>query len=208
MRHVLFVFVFLINFAFVFSEVSFAQMLSEPDGFIKYQVKRGDVLGRLAPPEHLSLICKINRIDGNHLPVGKSILIPIDQEKASAFLPVPSFIEEAKDKQRIVYIFLDDQYFGAYENGRLSFWGPVSSGKKGTATPTGKFNVLWKSEKYRSKKYDAKMPFAINISSDGYFIHEQALPGRPASHGCIRLLREDAQKMYGWIEKNDPVIID
>jgi hypothetical protein len=206
MRNVLFVIVFLLNFIFTFSEVSLAQILSVPEGFIMYQVKRGDVLSKIAPYKHFDLIFKVNKIDKNHLPVGKSILIPVDHEKASAFLPVPELIE--RDEPRILCIFLDRQYFGAYENGKLSFWGPVSSGRKGMDTPAGKFSVKWKNKLYHSKKYNSDMPFAINISNDGVFIHEQALPGRPASHGCIRLLREDAQKIYAWIEKNDPVIIN
>jgi LysM repeat protein len=185
----------------------FAVAQTIPEGFVEYEVKKGDTLGKIAPCEQHDLILRVNRIDKRHLLVGKKILIPDDFEKASQFLPVPRFIEEMKDEQRSICVFLDIQYFGAYENGELSFWGPISSGKKSSGTPTGKFSVIWKAEKYRSKKYDAEMPFAVNISSDGYFLHEQSLPGRPASHGCIRLLREDAEKIYVWIQKNDPIII-
>ena len=208
MRNVIFVVVFLINFVLVSSEVSFAQTLSAPEGFVVYQVKQGDALNKIAPCEHWDLIKRINKIDENHLPAGKNIFIPVDLEKAITFLPIPQSIEEAKNKVRSLYVFLDSQYFGAYENGNLSFWGPISSGKKNTGTPKGNFRVNWKTKNYNSKKYDATMPFAINISDDGLFIHEQALPGKPASHGCVRLLREDAKKIYSWIEKNDPVIIN
>jgi hypothetical protein len=31
--------------------------------------------------------------------------------------------------------------------------------------------------------------------------HEFELPGRPASHACVRLLQRDAQWMYGWGEQ-------
>ncbi|OGI16443.1 MAG: hypothetical protein A3J63_04095 [Candidatus Moranbacteria bacterium RIFCSPHIGHO2_02_FULL_40_12b] len=106
----------------------------------------------------------------------------------------PEYLEEAKKSERAVYVFLDKQYFGAYQNGRLAFWGPISSGIKERTTPKGNFKVLWKSRFYYSKKYDADMPFAVNISSNGYFLHAQSLPGRPASHGYIRLLRVDAKK--------------
>ena len=185
----------------------FAVAQTIPEGFVEYKVKKGDTLGKIAPYEQHDLILRVNRIDERHLLVGRKILIPDDFEKASQFLPVPRFVEEMKDEQRSICVFLDSQYFGAYEKGELAFWGPISSGKKSSGTPTGKFSVIWKAEKYRSKKYDADMPFAVNISSKGYFLHEQSLPGRPASHGCIRLLREDAEKIYVWIQKNDPIII-
>ena len=166
MWNIIFVIVLLVNFVFFFSEVSLAQMFSVPEGFIVYQVKKGDVLSKIAPFEHHILICKVNRIDENHLPTGKNILVPIDHEKAIAFIPVPKVIEEAKNKQRILRVFLDSQYFGAYENGTPCFWGPISSGKKGLDTPAGNFSVKWKSKLYHSKKYDAAMPFAVNISDD------------------------------------------
>lgn len=178
-----------------------------PEGFTQVKIQSGDTLGKLAPAEHWDLIRKVNRIDERHLPLGKKILIVADLEKASQFLPVPKFIAEAEKDARTIYVFLNEQYFGAYEYGKLSFWGPISSGKKGRHTPSGKFKALWKAKSYHSKKYDADMPFAVNISPDGYFFHEQALPGQPASHGCIRLLREDARAIFTWIEKDDPVII-
>jgi hypothetical protein len=34
----------------------------------------------------------------------------------------------------------------------------------------------------------------------GLAFHEFALPGRPASHACIRLLRRDAEWLFGWGE--------
>lgn len=195
----------LFNFILLFPEISLSE--SAPIGFIEYQIKKGDVLGKIAPPEHWDIIKKVNRIDECHLPVGKKILVPANYEKAITFLPIPMFINEIKGKQRVLLVFLEKQYFGAYENGKLCFWGPVSSGKKGLDTPIGNFYAKWKSRLYYSKKYDAEMPWAVNISDNGVFIHQQSLPGKPASHGCVRLLKEDAQKIYNWIKKNDPVII-
>lgn len=198
---------FIVLFAWIVfsSETSFAQAI--PEGFIEYKIKKGDVLEKIAPREHWNLIQKVNRIDERHLIIGKKILLPVDLKRASDFLPIPKFIEQKRLNQRCLYVFLDTQYFGAYEDGKLVFWGPISSGKKDTSTPAGKFSVMWKSKFYRSRKFDADMPFAVNISHVGYFLHEQSLPGRPASHGCIRLLHEDAKKIYAWIKKNDPVII-
>jgi lipoprotein-anchoring transpeptidase ErfK/SrfK len=163
------------------------------EGFGCYQVKKGDTLWKIAPPEYL--------------PQGKKILIPQNFEKASKYIPVAEEIEKVKTFQRVICFFLENQYFGAYEYGRLIYWGAISSGKNGS-TPTGLFKVQWKAIDYYSKKYDAAMPFAVNFSEAGYFFHQQSLPGRPASHGCIRLIMEDAETLFHWSRKNDLIIIE
>lgn len=177
-----------------------------PEGFKKYKIKKGDTLTKVAPREHWDIIEKVNRIDSRHLIVGKTIFIPSDFEKAKEFLPVPKSITDFFTKRALI-MYLDIQYFGAYENGELVFWGPVSSGKEGYSTPSGNYEMLWKSEKYISKKYNMPMPYAVNFSPAGYFMHEQSLPGRPASHGCVRLRRSDAKQIFQWIEKGDPIIM-
>ncbi len=176
-----------------------------PEGFEKYKVKPGDTLFKITPEKNWDLIKKVNRIDPQHLIIGKEILIPVDLEKAKNFCPVPQTIQET-DK-RLVVVFLDIQYFGAYEKGNLLFWGPVCSGRDGRRTPKGKFKIIWKAKKYTSKKYAAEMPFAMNIANWGLFLHEQSLTGKPSSHGCIRLLHEDAKRLYYWTQKGDRVFI-
>lgn len=184
--------------------ISFTQDI--PDGFALFRIKAGDTLGKIAPNSKAQwdLIRKINRIDEFHLPAGKEILIPADLEKARIFCPVPKDYGDPHDRTMVFFIGI--QYFGAYEKGALVFWGPISSGTRGL-TPKGIFKVLWKSRYYHSKKYDAAMPFALNFSEKGYFVHQQALPGKPASHGCIRLLKEDARKVFNWAEKGDTIVI-
>ncbi len=50
------------------------------------------------------------------------------------------------------------------------------------------------------------MPFSINFNK-GYFLHQQSMPGFPASHGCVRLLEVDAQRLFNWIRLGDPVTL-
>ncbi len=177
------------------------------DNFVKYKVRRGDTLSKICKnnPDLIFLTMKINRIDQWHLQAGKTIFVPRTVEEGIKFCPVPKTIK-AKNKRLIVF-YLDNQYFGAYEKGELIRWGPISSGIKGHETPKGVFRALWKAKKYRSKKYKAPMPYSVNISSLGYFFHAQALPGKPASHGCIRLLRKDARFLYKWVRIGDNIII-
>lgn len=185
--------------------ISSAEELIE--GFKPYIIQKGDTLSKIAPPKYWDLIQRINRIDEKHLIPGKKIFIVEDFEKAKRFCPVPKTSPNSNDSPRILYFFLDIQYFAAYEEKKLWLWGPISSGKIGFDNPQGNFRVLWKKKNYVSKKYKMPMPYAVNFSEKGYFFHQQALPGRPASHGCIRLLLVDAKKLFHWIEKKDPVII-
>lgn len=185
--------------------ISYPEELIE--GFKPYIIQKGDTLSKIAPAEHWDTIQRVNRIDERHLVPGKKILIPEDLNKTKKFCPVLEPPKNSNSFKRALYFFLDAQYFGAYQNGKLWLWGPISSGKASSKTPQGNFRALWKKKNYISKKYKMPMPYAVSFSDKGYFFHQQSLPGRPASHGCIRLLRVDAEKLFYWVEKNDPVIL-
>ena len=179
-----------------------------PDGFILRKIQKGETLSKLcnADSSCMVIVMKVNRIDNRHVSVGKKVLVPVDIQKAKSYVPVPKTLADSRG-DREIRIFLKLQYFGAYENAELLFWGPVSSGKKERRTPTGRFFVNYKERTKRSLKYDnAPMPFSINYH-DGYFIHQQSLPGYPASHGCVRLLADDAEKLFFWSHFHDPVTL-
>src|SRR5256884_830095 len=74
---------------------------------------------------------------------------------------------------------------------------PVSSGTKGRETPAGIFSVIQKVEEHYSNLYDdAFMPHMQRITWSGIALHGGVLPGRPASHGCIRLPFDFAERMF------------
>lgn len=185
-----------------------AEELSVPDGFRAHRVKAGESLGKLCGADTLcrEMFMRVNRVDERHLPVGKTVLVPIDPEKAVRYVPVPEALTDSRG-EREVRVFLGSQYFGAYENGALVFWGPISSGRKGHGTPSGKYAVNYKQRFKRSIKYDnAPMPFAMHFYG-GYFLHQQALPGYSASHGCVRLLESDAKRLFDWARVRDAVTV-
>lgn len=46
------------------------------------------------------------------------------------------------------------------------------------------------------------LPWCFNIDDiTGVSFHQFDLPGYPASHGCVRLLEEDAKWLYDWAEQ-------
>jgi L,D-transpeptidase-like protein len=74
---------------------------------------------------------------------------------------------------------------------------PVSSGQKGRETPAGIFSVLEKEAEHYSNLYDdAFMPHMQRLTWSGIALHGGALPGHPASHGCIRLPFEFAGRLF------------
>ena len=95
-----------------------------------------------------------------------------------------------------------------YRGGLLFAASTISSGSKGRETPTGEFTILQKEVVHRSRTYDdAPMPYMQRLTSKGVAMHAGNLPGYPASHGCIRLPREFAKRLYGVTELGTPVMI-
>lgn len=99
---------------------------------------------------------------------------------------------------------------------RISVWGPdgkiteapVSTGTRGHETPTGVFSVIGKEVMHYSNLYgDAPMPFMNRITWSGVALHAGALPGYPASHGCIRLPYGFARSLYGMTRMGTRVIV-
>ena len=74
---------------------------------------------------------------------------------------------------------------------------PVSSGTKGRETPAGIFSVIQKNEEHYSNLYDdAFMPHMQRITWSGIALHGGVLPGCPASHGCVRLPFDFAERLF------------
>lgn len=97
----------------------------------------------------------------------------------------------------------------------------VSTGKAATPTPSGNFSIQFKQEvRVASSKPHYIMPKFMQFKKGGYGIH--ALPslandrgvfwrealnhiGSPRSHGCIRLLPEDAEFTFNFADVGTPV---
>src|SRR5712675_70694 len=85
-------------------------------------------------------------------------------------------------------VSLRDQRITVYDAKGWILRAPVSSGTKGRETPAGIFSIIQKVEDHYSNLYDdAYMPHMQRITWSGIALHGGVLPGRPASHGCIRM---------------------
>ena len=96
-----------------------------------------------------------------------------------------------------VVVSLSDQLAFLYQGNTLVAVSTISSGTDKHPTPTGIFPILEKKPMHRSIKYElAPMPFMQRIDKYGIALHAGHLPGYPASHGCIRLPKQFAAKLY------------
>ena len=88
----------------------------------------------------------------------------------------------------LALVSLKAQHVTIYDADGPILSSPVSSGQTDYETPVGIYAVLQKNAEHYSNVYDdAAMPFMQRITWSGVALHGGALPGYPASHGCVRL---------------------
>ena len=118
----------------------------------------------------------------------------------------PTVPEKGETK---VVIDLLTQRFYVYRADQLVGVSTISSGKKGKETQLGFWSVMLKRKLGYSRKYDnAPMPFMQMYDPKGLAFHAGALPGYPASHGCVRLPAKFAERLYGLTAIGTKVIIE
>jgi hypothetical protein len=113
----------------------------------------------------------------------------------------------AAPAQAAVLVTIDksvQQMTVAVDGRPLHQW-PVSTGKAGYDTPNGKFKAFRMERDHYSKEWDeAPMPFSIFFTPKGHAIHgslDVKRLGSPASHGCVRLLPANAEKLFALVEQ-------
>lgn len=99
----------------------------------------------------------------------------------------------------------DNQQMTVAVDGVERYHWPVSSGIPSRETPNGSFRAFRMEEDHYSKEFDdAPMPHSIFFTKVGHAIHGTDSVGRlgtPASHGCVRLSRDNASTLYALVEK-------
>ena len=105
-------------------------------------------------------------------------------------------------------VSLQRQQITIYDTKGWILRAPVSTGQKGRETPAGIFSVLGKEAEHYSNLYDdAFMPHMQRLTWSGIALHGGMLPGHPASHGCIRLPYEFAERLFDVTKVGMRVII-
>lgn len=183
-----------------------------PD-FYCLKVEKGQTWENLWPDKHdRNLIMRFNR---TNLPLSFRhwIVIPKKLHNLTIWDLAPFPLKIPPSQHRFLIIDLKQLAFGAYNNtGNLVYWGPISGGKhfcediqEPCNTPLGSFHIeriqgvdCISSQFPIATNGGAPMPYCMHFYK-GYAIHGSSeLPGKNASHGCIRLITRDAS----WLNKN------
>jgi hypothetical protein len=89
-------------------------------------------------------------------------------------------------------------------DGEQRYTWPVSSGNPSHETPNGSFRTFRMEEDHYSKEFDdAPMPNSIFFTKQGHAIHGTDAVNRlgtPVSHGCVRLSRANALKLWDLVK--------
>jgi lipoprotein-anchoring transpeptidase ErfK/SrfK len=122
-------------------------------------------------------------------------------------------------------------------DGAIAMDFPVATGRASHPTPKGSYKIIDKQKDYASNLYGrivsatgetivsdadtredavpegatfvgARMPYWMRITPTGVGMHVGYVPGRPASHGCIRLKRDVASQLFGILALGTPVTVD
>lgn len=146
---------------------------------------------------------KLNRVDLAHVRDRDSLILPDRFGDSLTLAPFPAQLPSVRDTAKLVLVSLRLQAFAAYDSGRLVQWGPTSTGRRTKQTPAGLYHANWKDRERISTVDDEWQLFwCVNIENrEGVSLHQYELPGRPASHSCVRLLESDAMWLYAWTEQ-------
>lgn len=108
-----------------------------------------------------------------------------------------------------VKLSLTTQNVYVLEGDRLLMAAQGNVGKPGAPTPTGNFSIIYKDKtKRRVSQPDAGYPMAYWCEfKPAYGFHEGFVHPYPHTHGCIRLHREAAARLYALVRVGTPVNI-
>jgi hypothetical protein len=153
--------------------------------------------------ERFLLALKVNRRDSLHVKNGDSLMVPDSNATLLDLAPFPRHVPSTNDEGKLILVSRRVQAFAAYAHGRLTRWGPTSTGRESLQTPEGLYHTNWKdAERTSTFNEEWLLKWYVNLDSFlGISFHLFELPGYPASHSCIRLMEDDAIWLYGWADQ-------
>jgi len=144
----------------------------------------------------------VNRIDLAHARAGDTLVVPAPADSFDAFSPFPTKIAGLDSCPKLLLVSNRVQAWAAYSAGVRVRWGACCTGRKTKPTPAGLYHTNWKQpERHSTIDGSWLLRWYVNLhSTEGVSFHVYELPGRPASHSCVRLSEVDARWIYDWCE--------
>lgn len=133
---------------------------------------------------------------------------PVEARKQRAAAPPPPPPIAKPVEPLVLVVSIKRQRVSIYAGLKKIAEAPISSGQRGYETPQGTFTILEKHKTHFSNLYaGAPMPFMQRVTWSGVALHAGALPGYPASHGCIRLPFSFARQLFDLTSMGARVVI-
>ncbi|MFB2645367.1 L,D-transpeptidase [Raphidiopsis sp. BLCC-F218] len=150
----------------------------------------------------------VNRLKIILLTLTISIITPLPaSQNIAEAIPAPK-----KSPERWIQVDLSQQKLTAWEGKRRVYTVKISSGKKSTPTPVGRFRIQSKhrTTRMRGRGYDlANVPYTLyyhgSYAIHGAYWHKRF--GTPVSHGCINLPPNRARLIFNWASVGTPVVV-
>jgi hypothetical protein len=174
--------------------------------FVRYPLTGASALEELIDRvgmEDYATILRLNRIDPGYARQGDTLITPVPVPPLEELSTFPPELPGLHEIPKLLLVSLRIQAWAAYEYGLLAHWGPASTGKRSTPTCAGLFYTNWKAaQRASSVNADWILKWSFNFDNfGGCSIHLYDLPGRPASHSCVRALEDDARWIYEWADQ-------
>ncbi len=114
---------------------------------------------------------------------------------------------DVPDGEITVWVDLRRQMLSVFRGGHEIGTAVIVYGSAEKETPIGTFPIGRKYRDYHSRTYDAPMPFSMFITNDGVALHGSRMVPIRATHGCVGLPNEFAEKLFEETEAGDLVSI-
>ncbi len=148
----------------------------------------------------------------------RASLRPKVVKQARAIMPVVAAFDDPKTpapaaaaavpEPMMLVVSLDAQKLDIYRGIKHVASAKISSGMPGYDTKLGVFSILEKKRRHHSNLYSgAPMPFMQRLTRSGTALHAGAIPGYPASHGCVRLPYSFAPKLFEMTSVGQNVVV-
>ena len=107
-----------------------------------------------------------------------------------------------------VRVDLKSQLISVFRSGHEIGTAVILYGADEKETPDGVFPVIAKIKDHKSATYgQAPMPYTLRLTEDGVAIHGSDVRWGRATHGCVGVPVQFAEKLFGEVGKGDQVLI-
>ena len=106
-----------------------------------------------------------------------------------------------------IRVDLRSQLISVFRGGHEIGSAVIVYGASDKATPIGQLRILSKARQHESSIYDASMPYTLRLTNDGISIHASEVRSSTATHGCIGVPTNFAERLFNAAAIGDNVTI-